>query len=427
MKDAILAIDFGTSNSLVGAWSQGQRIEAMPIDPKSSDPTLMRTLLYFLDQDQCFYGADAIAQYILAEMEGRLFRSFKSHLPNRNYLGTYMESRLLTLENMIGIFLLELKKRAEKHLDQTIDSAVIGRPARYSMDAASDTFALHRMTKAAQFAGFKRIQFVPEPLAAALDLRRTLKQEKLVIVGDFGGGTSDFTLIRIGPFAFKDKDVLSIEGCPLAGDALDSLFMSHRLNEFFGAQAEYKMLFGSNRLKMPPSVKDRLNKPSQIAHLRERETYEFIRKIRKGALSKKDGENIDRLFLLIEDQQIFSFFEKIELTKRGLSSRTVADFSFDYPGLEIQTQFQRSEFQDWASETRASIFSALDECLKQGAVKAEDVDLVCLTGGSAKVPMIANELEQRFGREKLQTQSHFHSVLSGLVEACENFNPLSLS
>jgi len=423
VKETILAIDFGTSNSLVGAWSQGQRVEAMPIDSRSSDPTLMRTLLYFLDEDHCFYGSEAIDQYISSEMEGRLFRSFKSHLPNRNYLGTYMENRLLTLENMIGIFLLELKKRAEKILNQQVDSAVIGRPARYAMDATKDSFALHRMTKAAQFAGFKKIQFVPEPLAAALDLRRSLQKEKLVIVGDFGGGTSDFTLIRIGPFAFNEKDVLSIEGCPLAGDALDSLFMSQRLNEFFGAKAEYKMLFGSNRLKMPPSITERLNKPSHIAHLREKETYEFIREIRKGALTKKDGENIDRLFLLMEEQQIFSFFERIESTKRGLSNEDKANFQFDYPGLEIQSQFRRVEFDEWAKETRTSIFAALDECLKQGGVSAENVDLVCLTGGSAKVPMIAAELERRFGYEKVQTQSHFHSVLSGLIEACENFSP----
>ena len=426
MKDAILAIDFGTSNSLVGAWVNGRRMEAMPIDPQSSDPTLMRTLLYFLNEDQCYYGTEAIRQYVSTEMEGRLFRSFKSHLPNPNYLGTYMENRLLTLENMIGIFLLEIKKRAEKILNQKVDSAVIGRPARYSMDVLNDKFALHRMTKAAEFAGFRHIQFVPEPLAAALDLRRTLKQEKLVLVGDFGGGTSDFTLIRISKADFKEEDVLSIEGCPLAGDALDSLFMSKRLNEFFGAQAGYRMPLGSNVLKMPLSIMERLNKPSHIAHLRERGTYEFIREIRKGALSKKDSENIDRLFLLMEDQQIFPFFEKIESTKRQLSSATSAHFQFEYPGLEIQTEFYRKDFENWAAEVRASIFAALDECLKQGSVSAEDIDLVCLTGGSAKVPMIGQEFERRFGAEKLQTQSHFHSVLSGLIEACDGFKPTAL-
>lgn len=427
MNKPILAIDFGTSNSLVGAWINGQRIAAMPIDPKSSDPTLMRTLLYFLNEDQCYYGADAINQYISAEMEGRLFRSFKSHLPNRNYLGTFMNNRVLPLETQVGIFLLEIKRRAEKHLNQKCDAAVIGRPARYSMDDVQDKFAIHRMTKAAEFAGFKQVQFVPEPLAAALDFRKSLKEEKLVLVGDFGGGTSDFTLIRISDSTFKEQDVLSIEGCPLAGDALDSLFMSHRLSRFFGAEATYRMPLGSNRMKMPPSISERLNKPAHLTHLRDRDTYEFIKEIRKCALTDDDRINIDRLFIMIEDQQIFSFFEEIESTKRKLSNTTTADFNFDYPGLEIQSHFLRTEFEQWATPVHSSIFAALDECMKQATVNFEDIDLVCLTGGSARVPMIRQEFERRFGAEKLQTQSHFHSVLSGLIEACEHFKPIELS
>jgi len=416
MNPAVLAIDFGTSNSLVGAWRGGKRIEALPLDRQAHDPTLMRTLLYFPDKDVCFYGAEAIQQYLQNEMEGRLFRSFKSHLPNRNYLGTFVEDRPLPLESMIGIFLLELRKRAEIILDQEVDSAVIGRPARYSLDATADNFALHRMTKAAEFAGFKNITFVPEPLAAALDMRRTLRGEKLVLVGDFGGGTSDFTLIRVGPFAFAKEHVLGLDGCPKAGDALDSLFMSHRLSDFFGAKTEYKVLMGSNRLKMPQSIMERLNRPAHIVHLKEPSTYEFIREVRKGALGPNDKEAVDRLFLLIEDQQIFPFFEKIESTKRNLSAADTATFEFDYPGLEIRADFKRSEFEIWAQATSAGIFKALDECLRQAQISENQVDLVCLTGGSAQVPLIRGELVRRFGLEKLQTQSHFHSVLSGLIE-----------
>lgn len=416
-SEAVLAIDFGTSNSLAGAWRDGCRIEAMPLDPAASDPTLMRTLLYFPDKNECFYGSEAIGKYIELEMTGRLFRSFKSHLPNRNYLGTFLQDRPLTLENMIGIFLLEMKKRAEKHLDMEVDSAVIGRPARYSLDPIADGFALHRMTKAAEFAGFKAIEFVPEPLAAALDLRRGLSGEKTALIGDFGGGTSDFTLIRLGPYAFAKEHVLGLEGCPLAGDALDSLFMSERLNRYFGAQAKYKVALGNNTLQMPQSVMDRLNRPAHIVHLTEPATYEFIREVRKGALSTKDKTAIDRLFALIEDQQIFSFFEKIEGTKRSLSSSAEALFQFDYPGLEMQVPFQRQEFVGWAEDVKGKIFAAMDACLIQAQIPASKVDLVCLTGGSAQVPLIREELERRFGREKLQTQTHFHSVLSGLIES----------
>jgi hypothetical chaperone protein len=112
----ILSIDFGTSNSLVGAVVDSQRYEALALDPDAKDPTLMRTLLYFADADVCFYGQNAIHQFIENEMEGRLFRSFKARLPQKTFLGTVMGNRVITLEFMIGVFLLELKKRAEKVL-----------------------------------------------------------------------------------------------------------------------------------------------------------------------------------------------------------------------------------------------------------------------------------------------------------------------
>ncbi len=127
-SESFLSIDFGTSNSLVGAFHEGRRFEALPVDEKASDPTVMRTLLYFPHPDLCYYGSEAIEQYIEQDMEGRLFRSFKSHLPNQSYLGTVLENRILTLENIVGVFLLELKKRAEKILKTSIDKAVIGDP-----------------------------------------------------------------------------------------------------------------------------------------------------------------------------------------------------------------------------------------------------------------------------------------------------------
>ncbi len=420
MSEPVLAVDFGTSNSLAGAWVNGRRVEALDLDPSASDPTLMRTLLYFSGQTACFYGADAIRQYLENEMEGRLFRSFKSHLPNRSYLGTFVGDRALPLENLIGIFLLEMKRRAEELLGRSVDSVILGRPARYSMEVMNDSFALYRMGKAVEFAGFKNVQFVPEPLAAALDVRRSLKSEKVVLIGDFGGGTSDFTLIRLGPYDYKKEHVLGIEGCPLAGDALDSLFMSQKLNEYFGAKAQYKVSLGRNLLTMPQSIMDRLNLPAHIVHLKEPGTYEFIREVKKGALSLKDRAAVERLFILIEDQQIFSFFEGIEKTKRGLSASDHANFVFNYPGLEMTVPFMRLQFETWALRTKERIFAALHECLKQAAVQPGNVDLVCLTGGSAQVPLIRSELEALFGADKMQTSSHFHSVLSGLIEAAAN-------
>lgn len=420
MSDTTLAIDFGTSHSLVGAYQNNKRVEALAIDPSHSDTSLMRTLLYFANENECYYGSEALQKYSEFEMEGRLFRSFKSHLPNKAYLGTAINNRLLPLENMIGLFLLELKKRAEAQLGEKVERAVIGRPARYSMDDIADQFALHRMEKAAAYAGFKEVKFVPEPLAAALDFKRQITSEKTILIGDFGGGTSDFTVMKITESVFKKSDVLAVEGCPLAGDALDSLFMQNRLNKSFGAKAQYRMPLSNNLLSMPMAVMERLNKPSHIVHLKEKDTYEFIREVRKCALRDEDKDHIDRLFVLIEDQQIFKFFEEIEQTKKTLSSKPTATFKFDYPDIETEDVFSSFEFKEWATKAREDIFAALDRCMTMAQVTPDKIDHVFLTGGTAYVPFIQEEFKNRFGAEKLQSKNFFHSILSGLIESAAN-------
>jgi hypothetical chaperone protein len=417
-KDTLLAMDFGTSNSLVGMVSPNQQLATLPLDPSAKDNSIMRSLVYFPNENKAYFGVEAITEYIQNDFEGRLFRSFKSHLPNPSYLGTLIgKNRRLPLEELVGLFLLQMKKRAETSLLTDVSSVVLGRPARYSMDPIEDELALHRMKKAAEFAGFKNVHFVPEPLAAAFNYRKNQSQERIVLIGDFGGGTSDFTIIRIGPFDFKKSDVLAIEGCPLAGDALDSLFMSQHLNRHFGATVKYKMPMSSNLHSMPPLILDRLNKPAHMVHLKEPATYEFIREIMKVAVRNDDKDAIDRLLCLVDDNQIFSFFEEIEKTKRGLSSELTADFKYNYPGIDIKESLTRQQFEAWAQEFRTKVFAALDRTLVNANLTEDSIDLICLTGGTAFVPMIHDELARRFGNSKLDSSSHFHSVQSGLIEA----------
>lgn len=424
-SNSILAIDFGTSHSLVGALHNNQKIESIALEPNHTDSGLMRSLIYFPNADECYYGSDALTKYTEFEMQGRLFRSFKSYLPNKNYIGTIIDNRILTLENMIGIFLLEIKKRAENQLGSTITKAVIGRPARYSMDPVADELALHRMKKAVEFAGFKEVKFVPEPLAAALDFKNQISQDQLILIGDFGGGTSDFTIMRVTQNEFKKEDVLGVEGCPVAGDALDSLFMQNRLNINFGANIKYRLPLSENILKMPSTIADRLNKPSQIVHLKEKATYEFIKEIEKCTISPADKEKVNRLFILIEDQQIFSFFEEIEKTKKALSTQTKVPFEFQYPDIETSNSFTDFEFEQWSQSFKTEVFQALDRCFEMAGVQKSQIDQVFLTGGTAHVPFIQKEFISMFGAEKLQAKRHFHAIVSGLIESARYWHEFS--
>jgi hypothetical chaperone protein len=416
MNELVLAIDFGTTNSLLGAIHNGKKVFSVPLDPGAPDPTILRTLLYFPDAEACFYGSDALKNFAENDMSGRLFRSFKAHLPNRSYLGTMLENRPLPLEEMVGIFLLEMRKRAEKHFGQTADKIVLGRPARYSLDIEADRFAEYRMRKGAAFAGFRNIEFVAEPLAAAFEFRKTLSSEKTVLVADFGGGTSDFTIIKLGPKEFKASDVLALDGASVAGDALDGAVMTNKLGPLFGSNTIYRVPLGSNFIKMPPALHQRLCQPAHIAHLKEPESYEFLKNARQWAVNDDDKAKLDRLFVLIDDQQIYPLFDAIEQSKRALSASDESILDFDYPDIEINEKILRSEFDTWIAPSERAIFKALDNCLETAGLTADQIDLVCCTGGTAKVPAFQNELLKRFGASKMQTSSHFHSVLYGLVE-----------
>lgn len=412
-----LAIDFGTSNSLLMAVDQGQIIDKIPIDATNLEsPNLLRTIMYFPNAKEVFYGHRAIAEYTERDFQGRFIRSIKRQLPSRQFVGTYIDNRPLNLEDIIALFLRELKKRAETFLGKTSDTVVLGRPAKFSLIPEDDHYAQYRLERAAREAGFKTIHFMPEPVASAYEIQAELKQEKLLLVVDLGGGTSDFTLVRLRPEGFSQSDVLSIGGVPVAGDALDGAVMRQKLSPYFGSKVEYKVPFGSNIIRMPKTLVEQISSAADLTTLRERDMLDFFRNVRKWSVGGEDGKCLDRLFTLIEDNLGFELFERIEKTKVNLSAANETTFDWDYPTIEMKVPVTASEFDQMTESEVSKIFAALDDTLALGQINPKDVDLISLTGGTAKVPVIARELERRFGKEKLLQRNPFQSVVRGLAE-----------
>jgi hypothetical chaperone protein len=412
----VYAIDFGTSNSLLAAADDRTIHAPIPLEPEAPDPAILRSILFFPSRKQVYYGARAIREFVANDLEGRLVRSVKKFLPIRSFIGTFIEERPMNLEDLIGIFLKEMRTRANAHFGEDVDRVVLGRPARFSDEDDADQFAQYRLERAARFAGFKHIEFVPEPVAAAREFSRHLREEKLVLVADYGGGTSDYTVIRLGPRPFKPADVLSIGGVSLAGDALDGAIMRHKLARHFGADVRYVVPFGSNVLSMPPHLMEKICAPADISMLRKRDTLAFFENVRQWTLGPEDREKMDRLFSLIHNQLGFGIFEAIEGTKRALSEHDRTVFRFDYPDVEIEEKLSRKEFESCAEEPLRRIVDSLDETLKRAGVSASEIDAVCCTGGTAQVPAIRRELEARFGAPKIQAHRHFHSIVEGLAE-----------
>lgn len=421
MSRLVYAIDFGTSNSLLAAATADKVHPPIPLDPGASDPTILRTLLYFPSMKKVHFGSDAIQEFIAHDLEGRFLRSIKRFLPMRSFIGTFIEDRPMNLEDIVALFLSEMRKRANAHFGADCDAVVLGRPAKFSETSEDDDFAQYRLERAAKIAGFKHIEFLPEPVAAAREYQAKVSHEGVVIVGDFGGGTSDYTVMRVHRGKFNPSDVLAIGGVPVAGDALDGAIMRSKIAPHFGSKVEYKVPFGSNVMTMPKALMEKICTPAEISVLRKRDTIEFFNNVKKWSLGPDDRHSMDQLFALIHEQLGFDVFERIERAKRDLSGSHQASFEFKHPSVEIREKISRQEFEGAAEDQLTRITDSLDETLSRAGLKPSDVTHVFLTGGTARVPYIQSAFVERFGKEKLEERKNFHAVVEGLAERARDF------
>jgi hypothetical chaperone protein len=418
------ALDFGTSNSLLAAANESRTWAPVPLDPTANDPTILRSVLYFPNAKRCYYGDDALRKYAENGLEGRLLRSIKKHLPSRSFVGTYIDDRPMLVEDLVAAILREMRIRADTYFATEVTRVVLGRPARFSTEDRDDAFAEQRLLAAAKKAGFEEVHFVPEPVAAAREFGSHEGTDRIILVADFGGGTSDFTVMQVGPRRFSQSDVLAIGGVATAGDALDASIMRSKVSKHFGADVTYKVPMGSNVLRMPLTIVEQLCSPANLSILRRSDVADFLRNIRSWSVGGEDKEKLDQLQVLVDDALGFSIFEVIERAKRTLSNAEVAEIEFVYPSgepsIDVHDRVTTREFEDASQRDTDAILNCLDETLSSAGVKTSDVELVCCTGGTAKVPRIAREMRRRFGDDRVQDWKSFHSVVEGLAVVAQS-------
>ena len=222
----------------------------------------------------------------------------------------------------------------------------LGRPGTvFSARLADDTFAEERLRAAAHIAGFTSVHFCPEPVAAARDFRGELAGQKLLLVGDFGGGTSDYSLVRMRDGGFALSDVLAIGGVSVAGDALDGALMRHQLVRHFGADVCYRVPLGDNLLRMPKPLMEKLCSPAEMSLLGTRDAQSFLADVRSWCLGPEDQRHIDQLLTLVEDTLGFTVFEAIEAAKKELSLVARTLLSFHVPGIDIEQALTRARLR----------------------------------------------------------------------------------
>lgn len=409
------AIDFGTSNSLLCFVEAGKKPRLINLE---SNQPILKSLIFTPEPGEFYFGSEAIDKYQDLAGEGRFFRSLKKFLPEPGFKGTVIFEKRFEIEDLIAIFLKTMKGRAEIEVGKSVENVVLGRPALYSLDLKKDKLAEDRMLKAAKKAGYKRVEFCPEPVAAGLNVEGS-ESEKLVLICDFGGGTSDFTLLKTG-----GADVLGLSGVFVAGDAMDGRIMRDFISEHFGKNITYRAPMGKNLLRFPRPLLTKLCNPAHIAFLKEPETWNFLKELEVWSVGEEDQKYFDQLFCLVEEQLGYPVYAEIEKSKIALGEKEECRFSFKHPGIEISMSLKQPQFESAVEIELNSIFESLEKVFEQANIELSSVDEVRITGGTGQMPLIQKRLYELFGKNKIIQGEVYQSVVQGLGLYAQNINSL---
>jgi hypothetical chaperone protein len=418
-------IDFGTTNSSVALATGDSQVRLVSFAGGGEETFSFRSLLYFeqyestggLKRTHAFTSHNAIERYLETDEKGRLVQSLKSHLSSRTLTGTEVFGRRHKLEELIARMAGDLRKQAERQFERPIRYAMVGRPVRFvgAETDEDDDFAVARLREAFALAGYERVDFELEPVAAAYTYESTLDHDELILIGDFGGGTSDFSLLRVGPDVRRrgrtPKDLLGNSGVGLAGDAFDARLVRKLVSPALGSDSEARSL---NKIlpAVPAWIFANLERWHYLSFLRTNNVREILKSARIRAL---EPEKIEALIAIIDEDLGYQLHQAVQRVKFELSRSPSAVFRFKHGSMDLNIPVTRSAFEAWIAEDLRSIEKCVDGLLESSGVDAREVDRVFLTGGSSFVPAVRGIFATRFGEERIRGGNEFTSVAYGLA------------
>ena len=416
-----IGIDFGTTNSSVAVAQDDGTSETLQFRTEAGTTETYRSVLYFEPKMPGVSGPKAIERYLAVDEKGRLIQSLKSFLASRTFTGTSIYGRQFSVEDLITIMLRDIRTQAEEQIGAFAGPIVVGRPVHYSnADTEEDNqFALDRLKRALEKAGVGPVIFEYEPVAAAYFYESTLDHDELIMIGDFGGGTSDFSLLRVGPGARRDNAhrIFGTEGVSLAGDAFDARVVRNLISLKLGRTSEYRSL--DKVLPMPEWVYSDLERWHYLSFLKSNDTIQMLRSIQAQSF---EPEKIGALLHIIQNDLGFYLHRSVQQMKAELSSELIGSFVFEDHVVQMRGRVKRATFEGWIEEDLQRIRGCIDRLLGKTSIGSSEVDRIFLTGGSSLVPAVRAIFQQRFGAEKITSGSEFTSVAKGLaLRACFSF------
>lgn len=431
-----VGIDFGTSNSGV-SYSKDGKVSILPIDHKNIVPEVVKTILYITRDDKCFIGQEAVETYYrqnvnrkrryvkkwVGEVEyrgsdmfyvtdvyayvdelmpGRLLQFLKTALRTEGFEGTLIFDRFYSTANIITVYLRELKQRAETLLRDDITGVTLGRPVKFSNKIEQDRKSEETLRQAAYEAGFKDVRFEFEPVAAALYYELTLQHPENVLIFDFGGGTLDITIMRLGDP--RNRKVYANGGIDIAGSDFDRAIIQKRMLTHFGkGQVDHRH-----------DIMELVNAVSDWMVLPELSLPKARLKLVQAILEGEAPARLKTLETLIFNDLAFSFYNTVEAAKIALSNQGAAVISLKDKDIDIWELYTRFQFERDIREYRDRIEQVVFETVGASGLDLEQIDAVVKTGGSSNIPAFSHMLGQIFGSEKVKASSAFSSVTAGL-------------
>jgi hypothetical chaperone protein len=405
-------LDFGTSNSAIGV----ARDNAAALAPLEAGNTLMPSAVFFdyETKGRVLFGTDAIAAYV-GQTEGRLMRALKSILGSSLIdEKTSLGNRMVPLAEVVGIFVRHLKCKAEEFAGQEITSVVHGRPVRFvDDDDKADARAQEVLEAIARQAGFRDISFVYEPIAAAYHYERTVETEELVLIADIGGGTSDFSIVRIGPQrrerADRDGDVLANAGVRVGGTDFDSALNVATVMPLLGLGTHLV----EKNLPMPNALYHELATWATInfaySHKKERELAELLSDAR-------EPEKVGRLLKVVRQRLGHRLAFVVEDAKIALSGNDRAALSLAFVDNGLAAMVERVGLERAIEAKIARLHKTAGDCIAAAGLSAAAVDTIFLTGGSSRVPAVRTAIARAAPSARLAAGSDFLSVALGLTQ-----------
>lgn len=332
---------------------------------------------------------------------GRLMQALKTGLKSRLYKGTTIFGKLYPLEELIGIYLGEIKRAAEKVIGEEITAVRSGRPVHFLDDPERDRETEERLKRGLEEAGFREIEFEFEPVAAAKQFVGQSEDNKKVFVFDFGGGTLDTAIV-------EGERVLAIDGVYIGGDLLNADLVEKKLWKYFGSEERY----GDQQLEIPLHIYEPLKAWFNLANLNNPDMMSKFERLRYQNTNPK---TLERYKYLIQMNLGFELYEAVEVAKKSLSNHAEAVISFHHGIIDIEEPISRAEFETIIRERVEEIREVVKRTLASAGLSAGEIDVVVRTGGSSLIPVFERMLIEMFGNEKIQQFETFTSIAAGLA------------